>query len=190
MASSRRLLTFDLDGVLCRPPFGINPGRNVNKARRTQGHATLLSPTERFRYYLRRPMAGAREGFASLAADYECHVLTARTERTRSVTEGWFRRWFGVVPPLHLRAGYDETPAAFKVRRVQELGAFAHFEDDPHTALWVADVLPLVFLVDWRRNRWVNDGRLHRIRRLAEARDVLAALPASLEEAAAPPAER
>lgn len=173
MPGDRKLLTFDLDGVLCRPPFGINPGSNRHKPRRTRGHATILSPTEPYRYFLRRPMAGAVEGFRRLAGPYECHVLTARTERTRRLTERWLERWLGYVPVLHLRAGYDETPAAFKVRRTAELGAFAHFEDDPHTALWVAEGIPHVFLVDWRRNRWLDHPRVHRVRRIAEAEALL-----------------
>jgi hypothetical protein len=175
MTAGRRILTFDLDGVLCRPPFGINPGRNVDKARRSEGHAGLLAKTESFRYAARRPMPGARDGFLWLAETYECHVLTARTPAARSATEAWFERWFGRQPTLHLRPGHDVTPAAFKVRTVTELGAFAHFEDDPHTALWVAEVVPVVFLVDWWRNRWVKDGQVHRIEWIAEAGAILRA---------------
>jgi hypothetical protein len=169
------LLTFDFDGVLCRPPFGVNPGSNQRKARRTEGKPTVLAFTEPYRYFLRRPMAGAIDGLRQLSTEYDCQLVTARTERTRRITEGWLRRWLGFVPPLHLRPDYYETPAAFKVRRTQELGAFAHFEDDPHTALWVSEGIPLVFLVDWRRNRWVVDSpRVHRVRLIAEAATVLA----------------
>jgi hypothetical protein len=177
--AGRRLLTFDLDGVLCRPPLGLNPGRNIDKRRTAQGHRTVLSPTEPYRYFLRKPMPGSREGFLWLAETYDCQVLTARTERTRRLTESWLERWLGFVPVLHLREGYHETPAAFKVRRSQELGAFAHFEDDPHTALWVAEGIPHVFLVDWWRNRWLKDARVHRIHFIGEAGALLRAFTAS-----------
>ena len=45
MDRERPILTFDLDGVLCRPPFGINPGRNIDKARKREGRRTFLSPS-------------------------------------------------------------------------------------------------------------------------------------------------
>ena len=173
VGAERQIITFDLDGVLCRPPFGINPGRNVDKPRKTEGKRTVMAPTEPFRYFARRPMPGSREGFAWLNETYDCQVLTARTENARKATEGWLSRWLGFVPPLHLRPAYDETPAAFKVRRATELGPLAHFEDDPHTALWVAEAVPIVFLVDWWRNRWLKDERVHRIHWIAEAGAVL-----------------
>ncbi|MGD9935281.1 MAG: hypothetical protein AB7T37_16415 [Dehalococcoidia bacterium] len=173
MAPIRRVLTFDLDGVLCRPPFGINPGRNIDKRRKTEGKATALAPTEPFRYFGRRPMPGAREGFLWLTETYDCRIVTARTERTRSATEGWLRRWLGTLPELYLRPDYSETPAAYKVRTTQELGALAHFEDDPHTAQWVAEHIPAVFLVDWWRNRWLRAENVHRIQWIGEAGAIL-----------------
>ncbi len=179
MTAIRPVLTFDLDGVLCRPPFGINPGRNIGKARTSEGTKGLLWRTERLRYTGRRPMPGAREGFLGLSESYECHVLSARAEHARGVTEAWLERWIGVLPPVHLRPGWEESPAAFKVRKVRELGAFAHFEDDPHTAAWVAEHIPAVFLVDWWRNRWLKAERVHRIHSLAEAGATLRSLTAA-----------
>lgn len=176
MAAPRPVLTFDLDGVLCRPPFGINPGRNIGKQRKSEGRPTILAPTEPYRYAWRRPMPGAREGFLWLSEAYDCRIVTARTERTRQTTEGWLRRWLGVLPELHLRADYTETPAAYKVRTTQALGALAHFEDDPHTALWVSEHIPAVFLVDWWRNRWLKAERVHRIEWISEAGAILRAL--------------
>jgi hypothetical protein len=173
---AKPVLTFDMDGVLCRPPFGINPGKNIGKARKTEGHRTVFAITEPYRYYGRRPMAGAMSGLAAFARDFDVHVVTARTERTRRATEGWFRRWFGGVPALHLRADYTVTPAGFKLQRTAELGALAHFEDDPHTAAWLAEQLPAVMLVDWPRNRWLETERVHRIARLGDARPILEGL--------------
>lgn len=170
---ARPVLTFDMDGVLCRPPFGINPGKNIHKARKVEGHRTVFAVTEPYRYYGRRPMASAMQGFAEYAREFDVHVVTARTERTRKATEDWFRRWAGAVPSLHLRPGYSVTPAAFKLQRTAELGALAHFEDDPHTAAWLAEQLPAVMLVDWPRNRWLEGPRIFRIARLGDARPIL-----------------
>lgn len=169
----RLVLTFDLDGVLCRPPFGINPGRGQDKRRDAPGKKSILWATERWRYYGRRPMPGAPEGLAALARRYDCRVLSARGEVARAHTESWIAANFGFAPDLHLRPDWHESPAAFKARKVRELHAAAHFEDDPHTANWLADLLPAVFLVDWRRNRWLDAERVHRIRRLLDAIPIL-----------------
>ncbi|MFN0094379.1 MAG: hypothetical protein ACKVVT_06335 [Dehalococcoidia bacterium] len=169
----RPLLTFDVDGVLCRPPFGINPGKHEHKVRRAEGTKGAFWWTEPYRYIGRKPMPGSVEGLRALAERFDCQILTARTERTRAHTEAWLRRYFGVVPPLHLRPNWDESPSGFKARRTRELGAFAHFEDDPHTAAWVAEGVSRVFIVDWPRNRWLAGGNIHRIRALKDALGVL-----------------
>lgn len=176
--ASRPVVTLDLDGVLCRPPFGLNPGRGRHKSRSGVGHRSALWLTERWRYVGRKPMTGAGDGFAALSGQFDCHVLTARSEVARGLTERWLRRHLGAVPRLHMRPTYWETPAQFKARMVQEVGALAHFEDDPQTAEWLAELLPAVFVVDWHRNRGLEGARIHRIHRLVEALPVLEALAA------------
>jgi len=177
--SSRSLLTFDMDGVICRPPFGINPGRNQGKPRTGEGKRNLLWVTERWRYLARKPMPGARDGFRELAAHYDCRVLSARAEVARGAAERWFERYIGVVPTLYLRPGWHEKPAQFKARIVRELQPLAHFEDDPHTAEWLAELVPAVFIVDWPRNDWLEGPNIHRIRELADAVPVLEQLQTS-----------
>ncbi|GAB4328681.1 MAG: hypothetical protein Kow0010_12690 [Dehalococcoidia bacterium] len=187
MADERPLLTLDLDGVLCRPPFGINPGRGKGKRRDRPGKRDLLWFTEAWRYRGRRPMPGAVEGFRLLREGFRCVVVTGRAERVRGYTEGWFERYFGFRPELRMRPHWRETSAQFKVRAIGELGPLAHFEDDPHTAEWLAEVVPAVFLVDWWRNRWLEGERIHRIERLEEAVPVLEALIAGGVSARWPP---
>ncbi|MBA4181793.1 MAG: hypothetical protein C0506_14480 [Anaerolinea sp.] len=179
----RPVLTFDLDGVICRPPLGINPGRGQRKSREGMGTKNLLWLTERWRYLGRKPMPGARNGLRALAASFDCQVVSARSDAAGALTETWFRRNIGFEPPLNLRPDWRERPAQFKVRRIVELGAFAHFEDDAHTAQWVAELLPAVFLVDWWRNRWLEGPNIHRIRRIDDAIPVLDRL---LREAQSP----
>lgn len=180
----RDLLTFDFDGVLCRPPFGLNPGNGAGKRRDTPGTKGVLWRTERFRYLGRKPMAGAVQGFRELATRYECHVLTARGEQARGLTESWMRRYLGTVPALHMRPHWRETSAQFKVRMLTELKPLAHFEDDPHTAAWAAEFVPAVFLVDWGRNRALRGERIHRIHAVEGAMPVLADLSARRAESA------
>lgn len=176
MDNKRPVLTFDLDGVLCRPPFGINPGRGIHKRREGEGTKSILWRTERWRYAARRPMPGASEGFRELAADFDCKIVSARSLDAAKLTSDWFARHMGVRPELHLRSDWREKPAQFKARKVVELGAVAHFEDDPHTAQWLAELIPAVFLVDWWRNRWLAGAHIHRIHTLVDSRPVLSAL--------------
>lgn len=174
----RRLLTFDLDGVLCRPPFGINPGSGKHKRRDTPGKRSLLWATESWRYHLRKPMPGAVEGYKRLAESYDCAVVTARGRQAEGLTRRWFERYFGFVPELHMRPGWEETSAQFKARKMAELKPLAHFEDDPFTAAWVAEITGAVFLVDWKRNAWLSGDGVHRISRIQDAAPILERLAA------------
>ena len=177
---TRPVITFDMDGVLCRPPRGFNPGKGLGKSRKSAGSWSPLWLTERWRYAGRKPMAGALPGWESLAGDYDCRVVSARSEVTRPKTERWFKEHFGFVPEIHLRPSWKETSAGFKVRKLRELGAVAHFEDDPHTAGWLADLIPVVFVVDWPRNEWLDGPNIQRIQRIGQARlDLERALAAS-----------
>lgn len=167
------MLTFDMDGVLCRPPFGINPGRGAGKSRDAAGKRGVLWLTEGWRYHFRHPMPGAVDGFKMLAEQHRCVVVTARGAPAARLTRAWFERHFGFVPELHMRPGWQETSAQFKARKMRELRPAAHFEDDPFTALWVSELVPRVFLVDWPRNSHVAATNIHRIRTLAEAEPLL-----------------
>lgn len=167
------LLTFDMDGVLCRPPFGINPGGSGKKSRTAPGKLDILWLTERWRYCFRRPMPGAVEGLKALQDEYRCVVLTARGEAARPMTERWFRRHFGEVPVIHMRPSWRERSGQFKARMIAELKPVGHFEDDAFTAAWVAELVERVFVVDWPRNRSVEGSNIIRIRSLGEAGRVL-----------------
>ena len=176
--SARPLLTFDLDGVLCRPPLGINPGKGEQKSREGAGASSLLWATERWRYIGRKPMPGARVGLRELSGQFECQVVSARSAVASGYTAQWIRRNLGLELPLNLRPAWQEKPAQFKARRVVELGALAHFEDDAHTAQWLAELVPAVFLVDWWRNRWLDLPNVHRIKQLEDALPTLQRLTA------------
>jgi len=169
----RQLLTFDFDGVLCRPLLGINPGTGKEKSRETPGRRGLMWSTESFRYKFRRPMPGAMEAFRKLEERFECQVLTARAGAAERETQRWLERYLGHVPVLNMRPHWRETSAAFKARKLSELKPIAHFEDDPFTALWAADVVGRVYLVDWPRNRWVEDSRVVRVAGIDEAAELL-----------------
>jgi hypothetical protein len=169
----RPLLTFDMDGVLCRPPFGINPGTAKGKRRDARGKRGIAWFTERWRYHFRRPMPGAIEGFKALAQEFEVAVVTARGHAAEGMTRGWLKHHFGVEPRLYTRPSWHETSAQFKARMAGELRPLAHFEDDPFSAAWVAELVPRVFVVDWPRNKGLVGPNITRISRLEEALAVL-----------------
>ncbi len=164
----RTVVTFDMDGVLARPPFGINPAANRGKRREAPARWNPLWLVERWRYLGRRPMPGSREALHAARRLADVVIVSARGEAARRSTERWLRRHFGEPPPLVLRPSWRERSAQFKARVLSELRPFVHIEDDPHTAEWLAELLPHVILVDWPRNRWLAHPNVHRVRSLSE----------------------
>jgi hypothetical protein len=173
MTDERPIVTIDIDGVLCRPPFGINPGRGEHKRRDKPGKWSVLWPLERFRYVARKPMPGAKRGLRDLMTSFECQVLSARSSAAERYTRGWIRSKLGAELPMNLRPQWKESSAQFKARLAPELGSSVHIEDDPHTAKWLAELIPHVLLVDWPRNDWLEGSNIHRISSIAEAPELI-----------------
>ncbi|MDE2934866.1 MAG: hypothetical protein OXS47_13495 [Chloroflexota bacterium] len=176
MGRSRLLVTFDMDGVLCRNPLGINPGGVSSDATSPPRLPRPTWPIERWLYFRRKPMPGAVEGFHAIAERFECAVVSARGEGSRPLTEDWLAHTFGVSPPVRLRSSWRERSSAFKARVIPPLKPLAHFEDDPNTALLLAERIPHVFLVDWPRNHGVERENIHRIERITDALPILEAV--------------
>ncbi len=170
---SRPLVTFDMDGVLSRNPWGINPGGVSSDSTSPARLPRPTWPLERWLYLRRKPMPGAVEGFHAIAERFECAVVSARGEGSRPLTEDWLARTFGVSPPVRLRSSWRERSSAFKARVIPPLKPLAHFEDDPNTALLLAGRIPHVFLVDWPRNRGIESDNIHRIERISDAIPIL-----------------
>lgn len=184
MARARPLVTFDIDGVLCRSPFGLNPGGVSADPTAPPRFPRPTWPLERWLYRRRQPMPGAPEGFREVAARFDCAVVSARGEASRAVTEAWLARTLGESPPLRLRPTWRERSSAFKARVIPPLKPLAHFEDDPNTALLLAERIPHVFLVDWPRNRGVERANIHRIARIADALPLLEEVAAAAADGA------
>lgn len=159
--SDRPVLTVDLDGVICRPPFGVSLG--------ISGAALdpAAAPTRAFvlprwlggtfdylRFDFRHPLPEAREALSALAELREVVVLTGR----RTSPERWLRR-HGLAEPVSRIVINDSAHASphFKLRCVQELGAAEHIDDDGRTAHLLAQRGPArVYLRDWPRNRGMS----------------------------------
>ncbi len=154
----RPLLTLDFDGVICGPPLGVNLGLH---RRFLDPHgappAARVPPrwlsrlVDRPRFALRRPLPGAREALARLAAERRLVVLTGR----RTSPGRWLARHglAGFVEAVRINEDRLASPH-YKLAAVEELGAAEHIDDDPRTVQLLAERAACrVFLRDWPRNR-------------------------------------
>ena len=114
--------------------------------------------------------------FAPLASNSTAPSSPPAARPPANSPRDWLSRTFGSSPPLRLRASWRERSSAFKARVIPPLKPLAHFEDDPNTALLLAERIPHVFLVDWPRNRGVERENIHRVERIADALPMLEAI--------------
>ena len=164
------LLSFDLDGVLARPPFGRNltinrnlhlepaPSGGLARAGSARPWDSLLAATYyRLRYSLRPALPLAAEVVAAAAREHRVIVLTARNARGRRSTESWLERQ-GIASHLHDLVMNDSglAPPQFKRAVVEALGIVRHVEDDAATAALLARSVVAVDLIDWPRNRGLS----------------------------------
>lgn len=166
--SDRPTLSFDLDGVLARPPFGRNPTANRDTSllpmpglppfrRRPPGNVwdRLLGTTYfRLRYRARSALPGAADLVRAGAVRHRVVVITARNWRGRNATLAWLDG-AGLSDHIDELICNDTGLSApqFKAWAVVEHGVQRHVEDDPATAALVARLDVAVDLIDWPWNR-------------------------------------
>lgn len=176
---ARPLMTVDMDGVFCEPPFGINLG-----IKRTWVDPDAPAPEARvyphwvhasldhLRFDFRRPMPGARDALLRLGTVRRLIVVTGR----RSYPRWWLRHYGfeGLFEAIYVNE--SRLPSAYyKQATLRRLNPTEHVEDDPRTAQLLAvttDVRP--YLCDWPRNRVPLDGRIVRVADLRALADRLA----------------
>ena len=179
------LLTIDMDGVICQPPFNRNLGIHRAFLDPAAPPPTARVPRRWFsriadpvRFELRQPLPEAREALAELRALRTVVLLTGR----RSPPDRWLRR-HGFTPLLDAVL-INETPLRsphFKLRAIADLGAVEHIDDDGRTVQLLAqrsEARP--YLRDWPRNRGLPFDE--RVRRVAD----LGALAALLRDDGGP----
>ena len=169
--ADRPTLSFDLDGVLARPPFGRNPTANRDisllpmhrepQARRTPpGNPwdRLLAATYfALRYRGRTAMPGAGDLLRAATVRHRAIIITARDWRGRPTTLAWLDRagLLGLVDDVICNETGLSSPQ-FKRWAVTEHGVSRHVEDDPATAALVARLDVAVDLIDWPWNRGLD----------------------------------
>ena len=180
----RPLLTVDLDGVICRPPLGLNlgisrdaPDPQAPPPRALVSPRWVGEPVDRLRFDFRRPLPEAREALAALSSLRRVVVLTGR----RSSPERWLQR-HGMAEFVDRIVTNDSQDASshFKLRSLLDLGAVEHIDDDGSTAQLLARLGPArVYLRDWPRNRDLPEAAgLTRVTDLRELARLLAATAA------------
>ena len=173
-AATLPLLTLDFDGVICRPPFGVNLG--IQRAfldpaaipRPARVYPRWLNaPLDHLRFDLRAPMPGVRAALEALRTVRRLAIVTGR--RTPPT---WWLRWHrldGLVDEVVVNHTALKSPH-FKLEALRTLGADEHADDDPRTAQLIAQASTTrVFLCDWPGNRGLAyDPRIERVRDLRE----------------------
>ena len=173
------LLTVDLDGVICSPPFGRNIGihrdfldSDAPPARAKVPPRWLSQIVDHVRFDLRRPLPGVREALAELRELRTVVLLTGR----RSPPGHWLG-WHGFAPLLDdvVVNGTPLSSPHFKLEAVAGLGAVEHIDDDGRTAQLLAQrSAARPYVRDWPRNRGLPlDERVRRVADLGELATVL-----------------
>lgn len=164
--AGRRVISFDLDGVLAAPPFDWNPAIDRNTSLQPmRGRAAaarrpgLLDPIltrswYALRYAGRAVRPGALEAVRAAARKHSVIVLTGRSERGRRQTQRWLdAHGFGEqIEGLVMNGGVRRSAR----HKEYELGArevALHADDDAATAALLARCGIAVALLDWPRNR-------------------------------------
>ena len=197
MSGARRIISFDLDGVLAAPPFGWNPtlDRNISlqpisepaptsSARRHGALDPILTRTwYALRYAGRRVRPGALDAVRAAAEHHEVIVLTGRSERGRRQTQAWLdANGFGEqIDALVMNDGSNPS-ARHKERQLAARDVALHADDDAATCALLARCGVPVALLDWPRNRGLDfpEG----VRRYSDMRALAAELAALNAEAA------
>ena len=173
------LLTLDLDGVICAPPFGVNLGirRRFLDPRERPHRAVVPSrwlswPLDHARFDLRRPLPGVADALARLREVRRLAVLTGR----RSSPIHWLH-WHGLdeyLDNVYVNPTWLPSPH-FKSGAVIVLEAAEHIDDDGRTAQLIADRTEArPFVRDWPRNRDLPyHERVERVADLGALADLL-----------------
>ena len=174
-ADPHPLITLDLDGVICDPPFGINLGISADfldpaaPPRPARVPPRWFSaPADALRFNLRRPIPGVAQALRDLHEVRTIYLLTGR----RTVPLAWLRR-HGIEAHFD-RVLINNTALRsphFKLDALARLGAQEHVDDDGRTAQLLAErPHARIYLCDWPRNRNARYAEtITRVANLADA---------------------
>ncbi len=170
MGNYKPKLGVDLDGVICRPPLGLNiligkgpyegrvstDGIDMDPARHGKsGSSALISFLQKVKYIRRSPLPDAQEGLRAIKEHRDMVLITSRNGLVQKRVESWLERYgirdlFDAVHTNHLGIPAPE----FKWLMVSQQGIDEFIDDDGRVADFLArQRLSRVYLRDWPRNR-------------------------------------
>ncbi|MFN8532222.1 MAG: hypothetical protein U0556_01575 [Dehalococcoidia bacterium] len=161
-------IAFDLDGVICRPPLGVNVAisrslhtrplppeigeRSVDKLRALR---VLRYGLETLKYYGRRPLPDAKDGLAAVSEFRTPVVVTARNAIGTPIIARWLEI-HDLRPYITEIIGNSThlSPGQHKLRIARLRGISEHVDDDGSVAYYLArNGLKTVYLREWFFNR-------------------------------------
>lgn len=169
--TDKPLISFDFDGVICRPPFGVNTvlGRQLHDdelpedVRLVDGPATSLQRRiylqgrglfEDLKYLGRDPMAAAREGIIAVSQYRTPVIITGRSYMAKRIVDAWLKKHGMEKYFSAIYANNTALPTRqFKLYMLRRLNIQEHVDDDGAITYYLATKgIKQLFLRDWPRN--------------------------------------
>ena len=169
--NDKPLISFDFDGVICRPPFGMNHvlGRKLHEEdlpeniRLVEGPATTLQRriylqarglVETAKYFGRDPMANARDGIIAVSQYRTPVIITGRSYMAKSIIDAWLKKYKMEEYFSAIYANNTALPTRqFKLHMLRRLKIEEHVDDDGAITYYLAKKgIRQLYLRDWDRN--------------------------------------
>ena len=165
-------ISFDFDGVICRPPFGMNAvlgrelhdeelpenirmvdGPAANPARRIYLNLRALF-FENAKYFGRDPMIGAREGIIAVSQYRTPVIITGRSYLAKNIISAWLKKYNMEQYFAAIYANNTALPTRqFKLLMLRRLNIEEHVDDDGAITYYLATKgIRQLYLRDWPRN--------------------------------------
>lgn len=174
-------ISFDMDGILAKPPFGISPriGGKIH-------HVNIQKNIGFYKKYgiiaahqFRSPVKDAQSVVADLADEkFTLYVNTGRPYFLKALTKKWlitynFSSYFHdlcIMPEVTL-------PWEWKEKIIKEKNILAHIDDDPITVNYLAqNTLAQIYFLVWPETKNVAiDTRVQKINNLIEFKEKVVA---------------
>ncbi len=169
--NQKPFISFDFDGVICRPPFGQNRvlGRRLHdeelpeSVRQVDSQATDLQRRiylqarglfENLKYFGRDPMPAAREGIIAVSEYRTPIIVTGRSYLAKQIIESWLKKHQMQEYFAAIYANNTALPTRqFKLHMLRRLNIDEHVDDDGAITYYLAKKgIRQLFLRDWPRN--------------------------------------
>lgn len=170
-AKDKPLISFDFDGVVCRPPFGVNAvlGRNLHQEELPENikivegpaknlpHAIYLQGRglfEKLKYFGRDPMQSAREGIIEISKYRTPVIITGRSYMAKAIVDAWLKRYNMEEYFSAIYANNTALPTRqFKLYMLRRLNIQEHLDDDGAITYYLATKgIKQLYLRKWPRN--------------------------------------